>query len=38
MFQKATEMWQAGATHPALSGNTLTVTVEDRNAAVVRLE
>ena len=38
MFQRATEMWQEGSAPPAVSGATLTATVEDRNAAVVRLE
>jgi beta-galactosidase len=37
-YQRATEMWQEGSAPPAVSGNTLTVAVEDRNAAVVRLE
>jgi beta-galactosidase len=37
-FQRATEMWQEGAAAPAVSGTTLTAAVEDRNAAVVRLE
>ena len=36
-FQRAVELWQE-ASHPAISGNTLAVTVEDRNAAVIRLE
>jgi beta-galactosidase len=37
-FQRAIEMWQAGAVPPAVSGTTVTATVEDRNAAVLRLE
>ena len=37
-FQKATEMWQEGAAPPAVTGNTLTATVDDRDAAVIRLE
>ena len=36
-FQKATDLWQE-ANRPALDGDTVTVTVEDRNAAVIRLE
>ncbi len=37
-FQRATEMWQEGAAPPAVNGNTLSVTVGDRDAAVVRLQ
>lgn len=37
VFQKATELWQESA-QPTLAGNALTTTVEDRNAAVIRLE
>ena len=37
-FQRATEMWQEGSASPAVSGNELSVTVGDRDAAVVRLE
>jgi beta-galactosidase len=37
-FQRVTELWQDSSSQPALAGNVLTVTVEDRNAAVVRLE
>jgi len=36
-FQRAVELWQ-GSGRAAVSGNTLTVRVEDRNAAVIRLE
>jgi beta-galactosidase len=36
-FQQATELWQ-GSNRPVVSGNTLTTTVEDRNAAVIRLQ
>jgi len=36
-FQRAVELWQESS-HPAISGNTLAVTVEDRNAAVIRVE
>ena len=36
-FTKAADLWQQSS-HPAMSGNTLSVTVEDRNAAVIRLE
>jgi beta-galactosidase len=37
-FQRATELWQEGASPAMVSGNKLTVTVGDRNAAVLRLE
>jgi beta-galactosidase len=37
-FQRATELWQEGAAPAAVSGKTLTATVEDRDAAVIRLE
>ena len=36
-FQRAVDLWQESS-HPTISGNTLAVTVEDRNAAVIRLE
>jgi beta-galactosidase len=36
-FQQATDLWQESS-HPAISGSTLTATVEDRNAAVIRLQ
>jgi len=36
-FQTAVELWQESS-RPAVSGNTVAVTVEDRNAAVIRLE
>jgi hypothetical protein len=36
-FQRAAELWQESS-HPTISGHTLTTTVEDRNAAVIRLE
>ncbi len=36
-FQQAEDLWQT-SNHPALSGNTLTTTVEDRNAGVIRLK
>jgi beta-galactosidase len=36
-FQRATDLWQ-DSSRPTVSGNTLTVTVEDRNAAVIRLD
>jgi beta-galactosidase len=36
-FQRAAELWQESS-HPTLSGNTLTTTIEDRNAAVIRLQ
>jgi beta-galactosidase len=36
-FQQAEDLWQT-SNHPAQSGNTLTTTVEDRNAAVIRLK
>jgi beta-galactosidase len=37
-FQRATELWQEGAAPAAVSGKTLIATVEDRDAAVIRLE
>lgn len=40
-FQKATELWQEQASLPdaaAVSGNVVTTSVSDRNAAVIRLE
>jgi len=36
-FQKAVDLWQEG-NHPAIAGKALTTTVEDRNAAVIRLD
>jgi beta-galactosidase len=36
-FQRASDLWLE-TSHPTISGKTLTVAVEDRNAAVVRLE
>jgi beta-galactosidase len=36
-FQRAVELWQESS-RPSASGNTVAVTVEDRNAAVIRLE
>jgi beta-galactosidase len=36
-FQTATELWQRSSP-PVVAGNTVTATVEDRNAAVIRLE
>jgi beta-galactosidase len=36
-FQRAVELWQESS-RPAIGGNTVTTTVEDRNAAVIRLE
>jgi beta-galactosidase len=36
-FQRAMELWQESS-RPAVSGNIAAVTVEDRNAAVIRLE
>ena len=36
-FQGAVELWQE-SNRPSVAGNTLTTTVEDRNAAVIRLE
>jgi beta-galactosidase len=36
-FQRAVELWQESS-RPTMSGNTLAVTVEDRNVAVIRLE
>jgi beta-galactosidase len=36
-FQRAVELWQESS-RPAINGNTLATTVEDRNAAVIRLE
>jgi beta-galactosidase len=37
-FQQATELWQEGVTPATVSGKTLTATVEDRNAAILRLQ
>jgi beta-galactosidase len=36
-YQRAVDVWQE-TSHPTISGNTVAVTVEDRNAAVIRLE
>ena len=36
-FQKATELWQE-TNHPNVADKTLTTGIEDRNAAVIRLE
>ena len=36
-FQRAVDLWQENS-RPAAGGNTVSVTVEDRNAAVIRLE
>ena len=36
-FQRALDLWQESS-RPAVSGNILTATIEDRNAAVIRLE
>jgi beta-galactosidase len=36
-FQRAVDLWQESS-HTAVNGNSLTTTVEDRNAAVIRLE
>jgi len=36
-FQRAVELWQESG-RPVMSGNTLAVSVGDRNAAVIRLE
>jgi beta-galactosidase len=36
-FKGAADVWQE-SNHPAISGNTLTTTVEDRNVAVIRLD
>jgi beta-galactosidase len=36
-FQRASDLWQE-SNHPTVSGKTLTTAVEDRNAAVIRLE
>jgi beta-galactosidase len=36
-FQRAVELWQQSSP-PTLAGNAVTVTVSDRNAAVIRLE
>ena len=37
-FQRATELWQEGGAPVTVSGNTLATSVQDRNAAVVRLQ
>ena len=36
-FQRAVDLWQESS-HPTVGGNTVAVTVEARNAAVIRLE
>jgi beta-galactosidase len=36
-FQRAVDLWQESS-HPTVDGDTVSVTVEDRNAAVIRLE
>ena len=36
-FQRAVDLWQESG-RPSVSGNTLAVSVGDRNAAVIRLE
>ena len=36
-FQRAVDLWQESS-RPTVTGNTVAVTVEDRNAAVIRLE
>jgi len=36
-FERAVDLWQESS-RPTLSGNTLTATVADRNAAVIRLD
>ena len=36
-FERAAELWQESGS-PAVKGNILTVAVEDRNAAVIRLD
>lgn len=36
-FQRATDLWQ-GSHRPTVAGDTVTTTVEDRSAAVIRLE
>jgi beta-galactosidase len=36
-YQRAKDLWQESS-HPSVNGAKLTVSVEDRNAAVVRLE
>lgn len=36
-YKNATDMWQESS-RPSVSGNTLSVAVEDRNAAVIRLQ
>jgi beta-galactosidase len=36
-FQRAVDLWRESS-HPTAGGNTVNVTVEDRNAAVIRLE
>ena len=36
-FHRAVDLWQESE-HPAISGNVVTTTVGDRNAALIRLE
>jgi beta-galactosidase len=36
-YQRVADLWQESS-HPTVSGNTVSVAVEDRNAAVLRLE
>ncbi len=37
-FKTATELWQSGVAAPKLLNNQLQLTIQDRNAAVIRLE
>jgi len=37
-FRKATELWQSGTPVITVTGNAVRLTVQDRNAAVIRLE
>jgi len=37
-YQQATEQWQEGVGAASIAGNTVTAVVEDRNAAVIRLQ
>ena len=37
-FQRATELWQEGTAPASVNRNTLTVSISDRDAAVIRLE
>ena len=36
-FQRATDLWQE-SNQPTVSGNMLTASIEDRNAAVLKIE